>query len=40
MCINSSVLIKLEEIHRKLAILPLHWDRPPLVLSEQVGDKG
>ena len=23
-------MIKLEEIHRKLAILPLHWDQPSL----------
>ena len=24
-CIESWVLVKLEEIHRNLAILPLHW---------------
>ena len=25
-CIDSQVLMKLEEIHRHLAILPLHWE--------------
>ena len=37
---NSRVMIKLEEIHRKLAILPLHWDRPLLGPQRAGGDKG
>ena len=38
--INSGVLIRLEEILRKLAILPLHSESGALGLGEQVGDKG
>ena len=33
-------MIKLEEIHRHLAILPLHGESGVWILSEQVGDKG
>ena len=29
-CIDSEVLMKLEEIYRKLAILPLHWESASL----------
>ena len=39
-CIDSRVLVKLEEILRKLAILPYTLNQVTWVLSEQVGDKG
>ena len=43
-CINSRILIKLEEIHRNLAILPLCWKSralgPQLASRRQKGDFG
>ena len=39
-CIDSQVLMKLKEIHRNQAILPVQGNRGSRVLSEQVGDKG
>ena len=40
MCMNSRILVKFEEIHRNLAILPLQWESRACVLSVQVEDKG